>query len=330
MAHGQKPRHVTEDSFAALIRLFKQSAKWVNPPDAGGYEEGTKGNYARELDFMARPACLGALSVQEIRPSLVQAFFDGIADRPGKQQLSLAVLKQLEKWAIVRELLPRQITLGVEIEDASGGHIPWEDAHVVLAQREARPDLARVVTLAANTGQRGSDLIRMGPTDIELHDGVRGINVIQRKTKRRVWVPITAELDAAMATWERRPGPYLTRPDGRPWDDERQMSTAWGYHRDTTPALAPLRLASLALADGFGPRKDKGLVIHGLRGTACVRLRRAGASESQISDMIGMSIQMVARYCRFSAQRENAIAAVHHLDRTFAERLAKKVGPKWS
>ena len=50
----------------------------------------------------------------------------------------------------------------------------------------ARPDPARVVTLAVHTGQRGSDLVRMRWTDIEARDdgdGIRrGINVTQRKT----------------------------------------------------------------------------------------------------------------------------------------------------
>ena len=37
------------------------------------------------------------------------------------------------------------------------------------------------MTLAANTGQRGSDLVRMGPTDIETYQGIDGINVTQLK-----------------------------------------------------------------------------------------------------------------------------------------------------
>ena len=72
------------------------------------------------------------------------------------------------------------------------------------------------------------------------------------------------------------------------------------------PALAPLKAA--------------GCVIHGLRATAVVRLRRAGATTLQISDMVGMSEQMVNRYCRKSVQRENAVAAIHYLNRTQIER----------
>jgi len=67
------------------------------------------------------------------------------------------------------------------------------------------------------------------------------------------------------------------------------------------------------------------LVMHGLRGHACVRLRRAGLTAMQIADMIGMSIPMVERYCRFSVQMENAVAAVIQLQGTVAERNAANV-----
>lgn len=306
----ERPRRkfvpVTEDSFASLIRLFMSAAnpKWIQEPPSG-YSDSTKDAWGRELRFMSRPDCLGALSRQEIRPALVQAFFDGIADRPGKQASALAALRQLEKWAVVRELLPRQITIGIEIQKSDGGHTPWSDAQVELAELHARPDIARAITLGANTGQRGSDLVRMGPTDMETVDGLDGINVRQQKTGREVWVPITSTLAKAMAQWDRRPGPFLVRPDGRAWT-RKALYAAWVYERDTNPKLAPLKAA--------------GLVPHGLRGHACVRLSRAGANTRQISDMVGMSEEMVKRYTRLSDQKANATAAVLHLERTLRER----------
>jgi hypothetical protein len=128
---------------------------------AGKYSSSTQTTWKRELDFAAHPDCLGTVSLQEIRPALVQAFMDGIADRPGKQGAAMRALQQLEKWAIVRDFLPRPITTGVEIGHSDGGHIPWTDEQVAAAERHCRADLARVVTLAANTGQRGSDLVLM-------------------------------------------------------------------------------------------------------------------------------------------------------------------------
>jgi hypothetical protein len=85
------------------------------------------------------------------------------------------------------------------------------------------------------------------------------------------------------------------------------------------------------LTDHFERARDKhpelaGLVLHGLRGHACVQLRRAGLSGVLISDMVGMSVPMVERYCRFSVQRENATAGVVHLQNVVQERNKKSTG----
>lgn len=310
MAHDERPKAalVTEDSFAALVRAFKASGKFT------GYAQATQDLWGRELDFAARPDCLGALARHEIRPSLVQAYFDGLTGLPGKQAAALAAIRQLEKWAVVRDLLPRQITLGVETEDSDGGHVPWSADQVAFAEANLPAHLARAITLAANTGQRGSDLIRMGWTDIETYEGIEGINVRQKKTGRDVWIPITSPLAAAMRTWERRPGPFLTRADGRLWT-RKALTEAWTYQRETSPTFASYRLC--------GPDLDRPLVIHGLRGHACVVLLRAGANTRQIADMVGMSEEMVAGYTRLSLQRDNAVAAVFHLERTIRERSQK-------
>lgn len=47
----------------------------------------------------------------------------------------------------------------------------WTDAQVALAEKCFRSDLARAITLGANTGQRISDLVRMCWTDIETFRG---------------------------------------------------------------------------------------------------------------------------------------------------------------
>lgn len=314
MEQAQQPpklARLTEDNFAALIRLFMSPAnpKWVLPRESGGYAENTKIGWRHALSFAARPDTLGFVSLQEMRPSLVQVFFDSIAHKPGKQEVILTAMRQLEKWAIKRELLPRQITLGIEITRSTGGHIPWTDEQVAFGEANVGRNLSRAITLAANTGQRGGDIIRMGPTDIETINGVQGINVVQGKTRRVVWVPIVSTLAAAIETWERRPGPFLLRSDGRPWT-RVALTNAWLDERTENPVLRPLR--------------DAHLVLHGLRAHACVRLRRAGANTIQIAAMVGMSLPMVEHYCRFSSQRENAMAAVIHLERHLEKTISER------
>jgi hypothetical protein len=298
----QNLARLTDTKFAAVVRRFMSpdNPKWVLPQDKGGYADNTKDSWGRALTFAIRPDCLGDLSVQEIRPSLVSAFFDGIAHKPGKQKVTLTALKQVEAWAIVRELLPRQITLGVKIMKSEGGHIPWTEAQVAFARANLRPDLARAVVLAALTGQRRGDLVRMRPTDIEVCNGFTGINVVQEKTKRTLWVPILPALASEMEKWERAPGPFLRRLDGRPWKKD-DLTDHMERARDKHPEQA-------------------GLVLHGLRGHACVQLRRSGLPGALIADVVGMSVPMVERYCRFSVQREYATAAIVHLQNAVQER----------
>ena len=282
---------ITGEVFASVIKAYLASPKFQ------GLGPETQRSYRRALLLAEHRDGLGSIPIEEMRPALVQAFLDGLAERPAAQQKAKRVLKALESWALVRDLLPRSITEGTEAPGSDGGHEPWSDEHVTLAEITCALHVARAVTLGANTGQRGSDLTRMRWTDLESVDGRPGINVVQQKTGRRLWVPFTQALIIRIETWERRPGFILTRPDGTPF--VRQMLTkAWYWERMRNPALEPLRH----------------LHLHGLRATAVVRLRRAGVSIAQICDVVGMSQQMVARYCRFSDQRENALAAMEQLE----------------
>lgn len=300
----QRPRSakIPEAAFASVIHAYLASPKFK------GLARSTQSGYRQYLRQAELPEVLGAMSVNVIHPADIQLFLDQIADRPGAQISARVALKAVERWAMVRRLLPYPITTGTEVVGSDGGHVPWTDAQVELAQRHARPDIGRAITLAANTGQRGSDLVRMTWADIEKVDGRPGINVVQRKTGLQIWIPMSQDLMAATEAWPRGPYPLLLRADGKPWENRHQMSESWNRHRDSNRALAPCA----------------GLVMHGLRGTAVVRLSRRGATTRQIADMVGMSEAMVARYCRFSLQRANAMAAVHFLDRTGEEQAAKK------
>ena len=63
-------------------------------------------------------------------------------------------------------------------------------------------------------------------------------------------------------------------------------------------------------------------LVHGLRATAVINLRRAGLSYAQIGDIVGMSAKMVERYCRNADMRSNSRAALAHLERASGSGLA--------
>lgn len=304
MSDKPKKGHIPPQTFAAVIKAFMQTDRWLKPPPVG-LAESTKESYGHTFRLAENPDGLGTVPVNEIRPALVQAFLDKFAHVPAQQKCMQTAFKALEKWAIVRDILPRSITLGTEAPGGTGSNEPWTDAHVRLAELHARQDLARLVTLAANTGQRGSDLTRMRWSDVEVYSGRPGINVIQKKTKKVLWIPMTQELIAAIEGWDRSLGFFVTRVDnGKPFT-RPELSDHWLRHRKKNPALAPLNELKLS--------------YHGLRATAVIRLRRAGVSKPLIADMVGMSPAMVDRYCRRSEQRENAMAALRMMEGTVRE-----------
>lgn len=280
---------VTNGTFTHVVNQYLASPKFLS------LAPNTQDSYRRMFRMAGSPDQLGALRVEAIRPSMVQAFLDTLAHHPATQKNARKAIKSLETWGIVRDKFPHHITTGTEAKGGEGSHTPWPEEMVTLAERCARPHLARVVTLASNTGQRGSDLVRMRWDHIEHVDGHPGINVTQQKTGLVLWVPFTQELINVMSSWDQQ-GDYLApKQDGEPFT-RGQLSSQWLQERDLSKALAPLR--------------DPPLVLHGLRGTAVVRLRRLGVSIPLICDMVGMSPQMVKRYSRKSEQRENALAAV--------------------
>jgi len=284
---------VKPNTLAAVIHAYLASQKFRDLAPA------TQTTYRIYLRGAEDEGGIGGLPVAVLTVPLVQSFLDGLAMKPGAQARARVALRAVERWALRRGLMPFPITVGTETTKSEGGHKPWTDAQVAIAEHYAPPYIARIITLAANTGQRGSDLCRMTWADIEEIEGRPGINVTQQKTGLQIWVPMTQALMAAIQTWERRPTPFLLRYDGKPWSHRKEMSEAWLRERDRNEKLKPCA----------------GMVLHGLRATAVIRLRRAGAPPTMISDMIGLSPRMIERYCRLADRKQSALAAVHYLDR---------------
>lgn len=293
----------TDGTFAHVLRAFEDSPEFPRHP-------GTAANYRRVIRWAE--ATLGRYSTADtingIRPKLVLVALGMLAATPGMQYTARAVLVTIDKWAVPREYLLQSITFGVKVRPKIEGHEPWTDAQVALGQKHASAELARVITIAVHTGQRGSDIVRMRLTDIgeERHPIAGciypGIHVVQKKTSKRLWVPFTEEMAAAVDVWRkdiRPPWLLVARPDGSSFERSR-LSTLWQAERSHNAALAPLQ--------------EAGLVLHGLRGTCVVRLRKLGLSALQIGNMIGMSEPMVARYSRLADQVDMNLAAVHYLN----------------
>jgi integrase len=261
--------------------------------------EGTQYRYRRMLKI-ARTAW-GNLPADGLRPGHVQAVMDGFAALPGKANEFLGTMRALSAWARARDKIPASLIEGVKRYKIQSGHKPWTDAQID-AIGKLTGMVRRGIMLMLYTGQRGSDIVRLGWTHID--DG--GFALGQKKTGVQVWCPIVPELHAEMLTWEKSPGPFLRQHTGKQYD----RKLFWLHFTQQAEKIPEL----------------KGVTLHGLRATAVVRLRQAGLSTAQISDIIGMSLQMIERYCRFADKKANGKAALISLAERSKNKTVKRLG----
>lgn len=245
----------------------------------------TQEQYRRSLRVVR--TAWGDLRAESLRPSHVQALMDGLAATPGRANNVLDALRAMCRWAMgPRELLSRDPTIGVLHFEGGEGHKPWTPAQLTFADQNFTGMLRRAYVLARYTGQRVSDVVRLGWTDID--EG--GFALRQKKTGVRPWCPIFPELEAEMASWEKRPGPFLAQDNGRPFTTN-QLWKVFDKAREDHPPLTDA-------------------VWHGLRANAVIRLRQDGYTIAQISDMVGMSAPVVERYSRHADRKAGGQAVL--------------------
>jgi integrase len=278
------PSEMTVQAVADLFRVSKAFPR----------KAGTADQYERQMKVIC--AGFGNDPITVLVPSVIREIVEGMEDRPGAANNFLGVMRAFSTWSIVHGYLTSSMTEGVKPYKVTGGHKPWTSEQIAAADKHLTGMVRRGVMLALYTGQRGSDVVRLGPTFVD--EG--GFDLSQIKTGREVWCPILPELAKEMADWERRPGPYMLQESGKPYTRKR-FSIHFDEAREGIPEL-------------------ESVTLHGLRATAVVRLRQAGLETAQIQDVIGMSMAMIERYSRFANRKQSGRAAIVKL----AERAKAK------
>lgn len=286
---------VATDTIAALIDAYEVA--WPGLPRK--LTDSTQEKYRQSLRVVRE--AWGNLQAESLRPSHVQALIETIgAEKPGTANNVLDALRAMCRWACgPRELLSRDPTHGVAHFEGGEGHRPWTSEQLAFADKNLTGTLRRAYVLGRYTGQRISDLVRLGWTDID--DG--GFSLRQKKTGARPWCPIFPELEAEMATWEKRPGPFILQDSGKPF---------------TTNGLWKL------LDKAREKNVLEGAVWHGLRANAVIRLRQEGYTSMQISDAVGMSVPMVERYSRYADRKAGGQAILLSLKERKQDRTVKR------
>lgn len=260
-AGRDKPQRRT-DTLQHLINEYQRAQAFTSlKPD-------TRAGYVRcisrvETDF-------GTLPIKALSSPKVRALFLDWRDRMGKTQprqadYRFAVLARILSWAYDRRAIPANpCERPGRIFSGSRADVIWSEDDVAAVLAVASPPVALAIMLAVETGQRQRDVIRM---TWAAYDG-RSIRLRQSKSGKHVILPVTAALKAALDATPRRAVTICATSRGTSWTPDG-FKASFGKARD---------LAGL-----------QGLRFHDLRGTAVVRLARAGCTIPEIVAITGHS-----------------------------------------
>jgi integrase len=232
----------------------------------------------------------GDKRIATIEQKHVQAMVDAKAATPSAARNFLLVLRSLMKFAIKARIRADDPTLGVErVKIKSDGFATWGEHHIAAFEaRHPIGTMARLaLALALGTGQRRSDLVKMG------RQHVRGdmIAVRQQKTNKPLMIPIGSELRAVIDAMPADRLTFITSALGEPY----LPSSFSNWFRERC------REAGLTI----------GLSAHGLRKAVCRRLAEAGCTEKEIGAITGhKTLRMLQRYTEAADQEHLARAAL--------------------
>ena len=264
-AQAETPKH-HKGTLQEVFSAYQRSQDFLALSDA------TQKGYARRLP--AIEAEFGDMPVKALADARVRGEFLDWRDKlaansPREADYHMAILALMLAWGVDRGRLPANPAArpGRTYRPDRTDHI-WQDADVTAFLAKAGPQLRLPFLLALWTGQRRGDVLRM---PWGAYDGAT-IRLSQSKGKRRVVIPVAAELRAVLDATKRRATVICVTSRGTRW-------TGDGFSASFRKACE---------AAGI-----EGLTFHDLRGTAVTRLAVAGCTEAEIATITGHSLKTV-------------------------------------
>ena len=298
---------VDQRTFRALVEDFRESKAWEKL-SAGSSAVDYERYFGLIIDAWSD------IPVRDLRTEDAQAAIDSFKDRPASGRYFRAVLSRLVAYGIPRGYASTNVVEYTEKPDhESVPYEPWPDWAFELFFGHAKPALHLPVFSAVYTGQRKVDVIPM----IRPKSDAEAIELVARKTKAKVWVPIASEYRKIIAATPADHVRLHLRENGKPWTYEG-FKTAW--HRELTFGVKeapPPEL--LAKAEAMRRIREAGLVFHGLRKNAVNMLLEVGCTEAEVSSIVEMSEAMVRHYSKDVNKRRLAVNGMKKLEAAWSE-----------
>jgi integrase len=274
--------------FRSLVVLYKASSDYRKLADT------TKRNWSRWLDQISDH--FGNLRIAQfdrpdkIRP-LIRRWRSQWTDKPRTADYALQVLSRVLSYAVdpLGKIASNPCEGIKQIYNADRSEIIWIDSDITQLKTTCSADIADAVDLAAHTGLRLGDLIRLswshiGEDEISLTTG-------KSKHKRTAIIPLYDDLRRVLARVPKRSTTVLTNVRRRPW-----TANGFGTAFNRAKILAGMN--------------NRNLHFHDLRGTAVTKFYVASVPERVIAEIMAWEEEYVAKIIRRYVGRAAATKAL--------------------
>jgi integrase len=284
-------RHVPEPGrFRSLVTLYRASADYQKLAPS------TQRQWGRWLDRVA--TYFGTLSIAafdnpKVRQTIRQ-WRNKYAETPRTADMGMQVLSRVCAYAVdpLGKLTVNPCEGIKALYSADRSAIIWTDADIVRIKQSCTAEIAHAIDLAAATGLRRGDLLRLSWSHVHEHEIVIPTNKSGQRIPARI--PLYADLRALLARIPKRSPTVLTNSRGRPW-----VKTGDG------------------IGTGFIRAKKKAgigdLHFHDLRGTAATKFYAAGLPLRVIAEILGWTEGSVDNIIHKYVDRTAATKAVIRL-----------------
>jgi integrase len=242
---------------SGLCARYKASSEWTD------LAVKTRKNWSPWIDRIQEE--FGDLRLAQFdRPQItpdIRAWRDGWKTTPRSADVALTVFSRLLAFGRAEGRLSyNPVTAIPRLYKGDRSEIIWTDDDLAVLAKTASQEIMWAVRLAALTGLRQGDLLKLGWS----HVGATFIEVRTGKTGSTALIPIHAALRSLLAEIPKRATTILTSSDKVPW------KTGFGASWNKAVTKAGI---------------DKH--FHDLRGTAATKLYQAGLKPREIAGVMG-------------------------------------------
>lgn len=272
------------ERFRAIVKTYRKSDDYLRLAPS------TRRNWSRWLDRVEDH--FGELRIAQFNRTerirqVIRKWRGAYAQTPRNADYAMQVLSRVCAHGVDPQgRLVANPCEGVKrLYDADRSEIIWTAADIAQLEATASAEIKWAVQLAANTGLRMGDLVRLSWSHVHAHEIV--LTTGKSRHKREAVIPLHDDLRVLLKRIPRRSTAVLTSSREQPWTENGLGSSF-----------------NKAKIDAGLDERD--LHFHDLRGTAVTRFYVAGLSNRVIAEILAWEEATVERIIRRYVARKAA------------------------